>query len=481
MAHKLWFVVWRCGGNRPAWLGHKPVALGTRVQISVAALQLFWGKPKKPGKKCCAPRKETRFNMAEKFQVVRGMRDFLPEQMRIKQFIEDTCRTVFERYGFEPWQTPIVEDFGLLSKKGSGGEAVKNEIYYFKDKGDRELGLRFDLTVPLGRVIASNPTLAKPFKRYQIATVYRYDRPQAGRYREFTQADVDVMGVAGPLADLECIQIASDVLDALKMDGWIVLNSRPLLDEIAQAFGIKKDQIVDCFRCLDKLEKIGESGVKEELKSAGMDAKILPMLKENDLKKVKALLKNSKALSDFEELLELIKQSGLEKKVKIDLSLARGLEYYTGFVFEVKTANGPSIGGGGRYDKLVELYGGQATPAVGISFGVDRLLDILEKQNQKVPPKAQALVMAFSEKQKPAALKLATELRKIGINTELDLLGRNLPKNSDYAAKKGIRFLLVIGENEEKKGAITIKDLKENRQFEIKNDVSEFKKLELNK
>ncbi len=414
--------------------------------------------------------------MTEKFQTVRGMRDFWPEQMRKKQWLEDVCRQVFERYGFEPLQTPIVEDFGLLAKKGSGGEAIKEEIYYFRDKGDRELGLRFDLTVPLGRVVASNPVLTKPFKRYQIGTVYRYDRPQAKRYREFTQADVDILGASSMLAEFECIAIAAEIMQQLSLNFYITLNSRPLLEEIAKACSVKPEQMKDCFRCLDKLDKTSAKEVEEELKKCDINPKIVSVLQKNSLKEVKSLIKNKKPVEELEQLLELLKQNKLEKFVKLDFSLARGLEYYTGTVFEVKTEQGPSVGGGGRYDQLVELYGGQPTPAVGISFGIDRLLDAIENR-KTVPPKAQVLVMAISSEQTELALQTCQSLRKIGINTEFDLLQRSVSKNQEYAKKKGLRFLVIVGENEEKNGAVSVKDLKENTQFELVNSPDAFGKL----
>lgn len=414
--------------------------------------------------------------MAEKFQTVRGMRDFLPAPMRKKQWIEDVCRSVFERYGFEPLQTPIVEDFGLLAKKGSGGEAIKEEIYYFKDKGERELGLRFDLTVPLGRVVAGNPVLAKPFKRYQIGTVYRYDRPQAKRYREFTQADVDILGTRSMLAEFECVAIAAEIMQQLQLNFYITLNSRLLLEEIAKACSVKPEQLKDCFRCLDKLGKNSSKEVEGELEKCGIDPRIVSVLQKNSLKEVKQLIKNKKPAEELGQLLELLKQNDLEKFVRLDFSLARGLEYYTGTVFEVKIEQGPSVGGGGRYDNLVELYGGQPTPAVGISFGIDRLLDAIEKK-KTVPPKAQVLVMAVSPKQTELALQTAQSLRKIGINTEFDLLQRSISKNAEYAKKKGVRFLVVLGENEEKNGNVLVKDLRENGQFELKNSPAEFQKI----
>ncbi len=414
--------------------------------------------------------------MTEKFQTVRGMRDLLPPQSQKKQFIEDTCRGVFESFGFEPLQTPVVEDFALLSAKGGGGDAIRDEIYWFKDKSDRELGLRFDLTVPLGRVVASNPQLSKPFKRYQCGTVYRYDRPQAKRYREFSQADADIIGAPGILADFECIQIACELLNRLKIDGWVSVNSRPVLDEIAQACGVKPNQVAECFRCLDKLDKIGDAGVKEELQKCGIGTKIVSVLKENDFQKAKSLLKNSQAVLEFEELLQLVKQSKLEKEVRVDLSLARGLEYYTGFVFEVKTASGPSIGGGGRYDNLVELYGGQATPAVGISFGVDRLLDLVGNQ-LKISSATQVLLAPLDSKQVSYALRVAATMREAGINVSFDLLSRSLSKNTEFAVKKEIPFVGIVGENEEKRGTVTIKNLVEQKQFEIPNTPQGFEQL----
>src|SRR3989338_2951267 len=186
-----------------------------------------------------------------KFQTVRGMRDFLPEQMKKKQFIEDFIRKIFESYGYEPLQTPIVEEFGLLSAKGSGGEAVKEEIYYLKDKSERELGLRYDLTVPLGRVVASNPTLGRPFRRYCIGTVYRYDKPGAMRYREFTQADADIIGSTSVLADFECLQMYCDAMRGLGLAFKVKVNNRALLEDLAAKCGVPADKIKDCFRSID--------------------------------------------------------------------------------------------------------------------------------------------------------------------------------------------------------------------------------------
>ncbi|MAG17924.1 MAG: histidine--tRNA ligase [Candidatus Diapherotrites archaeon] len=399
------------------------------------------------------------------FQTVRGMRDFLPEKMKKKQFIEDFIRKVFESYGFEPLQTPIVEEFDLLSNKDSGGEAVKDEIYYFKDKGDRELGLRYDLTVPLARVVASNPSLSKPFKRYCINRVFRYDRPQAKRYREFTQADVDIIGTKSVYADFECLQVAVDVMRGLGFDFKIVINNRKVLEELSLKMGIKENEIKEAFRSLDKLDKIGVKGVEKEFKEKGIDARILGQLEANSLKETQHYLKESDSLKELETLLELSKENKLEE-VEFDLSLARGLEYYTGNVFEIKVKDGPSVGAGGRYDKLIETYGGPETPATGISFGIDRLYDYLE-ETLVVGANSDVFVAVLSEEAYSIAFQTASKIRGFGISVEIDLMQRNMKKNFEYVQKKGIEYLIVFGENELKSKKFKIKDMTSREEKEI--------------
>ncbi len=399
------------------------------------------------------------------FQTVRGMRDFLPEKMKKKQFIEDFIRKVFESYGFEPLQTPIVEEFDLLSNKDSGGEAVKDEIYYFKDKGDRELGLRYDLTVPLARVVASNPSLSKPFKRYCINRVFRYDRPQAKRYREFTQADVDIIGTKSVYADFECLQVAVDVMRGLGFDFKIVINNRKVLEVLSLKMGIKENEIKEAFRSLDKLDKIGVKGVEKEFKEKGIDARILGQLEANSLKETQHYLKESDSLKELETLLELSKENKLEE-VEFDLSLARGLEYYTGNVFEIKVKDGPSVGAGGRYDKLIETYGGPETPATGISFGIDRLYDYLE-ETLVVGANSDVFVAVLSEEAYSIAFQTASKIRGFGISVEIDLMQRNMKKNFEYVQKKGIEYLIVFGENELKSKKFKIKDMTSREEKEI--------------
>ncbi len=412
--------------------------------------------------------------MNEKFKTVRGMRDFLPEQAVKKQFVEDVCRQVFENYGFLPLETPVVEEFKLLAKKGSGGEAIKDEIYYFKDKSERELGLRFDLTVPLARIVASNPQLPKPFKRYQIADVYRYDRPGASRYRKFTQADIDIVGSSSMLADFECIAAPIEILQKLGLKFKVRISNRNLLEEIAVCCGVEKESVKECFRCIDKLDKIGREGVAKELKEKGIASKILDTIEKNSIAEVVKKVKKKEGISELKELMALLKKAGLDKFVKIDLSLARGLEYYTGNVFEIAIANGPSIAGGGRYDNLVASYGGQQTPAVGISLGVDRILDILQ---DKLNPEAgtKIFVVPIGKEMQVPALELVQKIRALGINASMDLNSRGISKNLDYANKVGIPFVAILGEKELKKKEFSLKNMKTGKEQKVK--IIDLKKL----
>jgi len=403
---------------------------------------------------------------------VKGMQDFFPKKMKKKQFIEDTCRGIFEKYGFSQMQTPALEEFSLLAKKDTAGEEIKNEIYYFKDKGEREVGLRFDLTVPLARIVASNPNIEKPFKRYQIEKVWRYDRPQASRFREFSQADADIIGVKSVKAEFECIAIAAELIKALNLNGKIVVNNRKLLEDVAIANGVEKKQAKDCFRCLDKLSKIGKEGVEKELKQIDINTQILGQLDKKFLE-LKKDFSRSAGFLELEELFSLLKENGFEKNVSFDLSLARGLEYYTGTVFEV-VSDGPSIGGGGRYDDLIKDIGGIETSAVGISFGIERILELI-KEKTVIPYSAKVFVAPISKEFFKESLKFAQKLRSLGINTEIDLLERSPSKNLYYASRKGIEFVVVLGEKEFGKKEFNLKNMKTGK--EEKFGFSELEKL----
>jgi histidyl-tRNA synthetase len=246
------------------------------------------------------------------------------------------------------------------------------------------------------------------------------------------------------------------------------------LEEICLSEGVKKEKLKDCMRSLDKLDKIGSDGVKKELEEKNIPAKVLDVIQKNDLKQIETIIKEKKGLGEIKELLDYCEKSGLSEFVKFDASLARGLEYYTGNVFEIAVEGGPSVGGGGRYDNLIELYGGPKTPAVGISFGVDRLLDTIEEKNLKFW-KTQLLVIPIGIEAAKESLKIARDLRALGLNVENDLMQRALGKNLEYAEKRNIPFVAIVGDNEIKARELTLKNLQTGKQEKIK--LNELKKI----
>ena len=400
------------------------------------------------------------------YQPPRGTRDLLPADMIKRQFIVDTARAVFERCGFDPLETPGFEEYELLSAKA--GEAIKQEIYYFKDKSDRELGLRFDFTVPAARVVASNPDLPKPFRRYQIGPVWRYDRPGADRYREFWQADIDIFGAASADADAEVVACACEVIKKIGLSNFTVrINNRKLINSVLNALGAKA---VDVMRIIDKLDKIGEDGVREEMNNKGIPdvEKILKLVGIRNVEDISVSDEEGKAgKEEVIQLLSRLKVFGCS--AEFDMSLVRGLEYYTGNVFEIFQEGGLTITAGGRYDNMVEQFGGKPTPAVGISLGVDRLTNLVQMDLGKT--KVNIFVANVKEANKERCIEIAKQLRDLGMNVEYDVSGRQLSKQLDYVNAKGIKFLLVVGEKEEKSGVVKLRNMVSGteREIELRN------------
>jgi len=398
------------------------------------------------------------------FQPPKGTRDWLPTDMRKLNYLVSVIERVFNNYGYEPLDSPAFEDWELLSAKSAGGEELKKETYYFKDKSDRELGLRYDFTVPTARIVASDPSIPKPFKRYSIGKVWRYDQPQAGRYREFWQADVDIYGTLLPVADAEVIAVAVDCLRKLGFKDFKVrLNDRRVIERKIVNLGIKNP--LEVFRCLDKLEKMGEECVIKELREKGIDT--------GKIEKVMKLVRSKpEEMDELESLVKELKKFGISKEVVVDFSLVRGFDYYTGAVFEISTG-GLSIAGGGRYDGLVETYGGKPTPAVGISLGVSRIIDEMEKKKlfkiEDYP--ARVFVCAVKEEVNAEVVKIVQELRGRGIAADFDTAGRNLRKQLDYVNAKRIPYALVVGPEEIKTKKLVLRDMKSGKE----------KKLELEK
>ncbi len=418
-------------------------------------------------------------NMA--IQPPRGTRDFMPAVMIRREYLIEMIRAVFRDYGFQPMETPAFESWELLSKKGGGGEAVKDEIYYFKDKAYREMGLRFDLTVPLARVVVANPQFPKPFKCYQIGKVWRYDRPQAGRFREFWQTDADIVGSQSMDCEAECLALAVNVLSQLGFRKFKVrLNDRKILNGVMEVAGIGKKMEADVFRVLDKLEKIGPGEVKKEL------GRIIPPRKARTIMDAigksgspSSMLRDSpgiesstvadEGMNELRDLVGKCKTYGIGKYLEIDFSMVRGLEYYTGPIFEIfieSERNVGSVGGGGRYDNLVELYGGKWTPAVGISLGIERIYDIMESEGMFDQPKTrtEVFVVAVDDSVRKDAIMVAQELRAKFANVETDLMGRDMKKQLAYVNAQGIPFAVFVGPAELKKGRFTVRDMKSGKE-----------------
>jgi histidyl-tRNA synthetase len=409
-----------------------------------------------------------------KFQPPKGTRDFLPEDAIKLQKIVESVKSVFEKYGFEPATTPAFESFGLLSAKGGLGEAVKDEIYYFKDKSNRELGLRFDLTMGLVRMVASNPQLPKPFKRYAIGNVWRYDNPQKLRFREFAQADIDIIGSKSLLADAECLACVCECLDKLGFkDYYIRVNNRKILQKIFEKF-VKKEKITEAFRIIDKMDKIGLENVKKELEKKEIDAKILELIKisgSNDevIKKIEKEFGDSEGLNELKELLRWSETFGIKNRLKIDLSLVRGLDYYTGVVFEVFLGIKLGCGGGGRYDNLIETVGGQKTCATGISLGLDRIFGVMKERKMLDAQKtvSKVFVANVDEKARSDSIKIAQRLRNVGISCQTDLMDRSLTKQLEFANRLGIPYVIVVGDEEIRKNRFKLKDMEKRTEEEL--------------
>ena len=388
----------------------------------------------------------------------RGTKDFLPEQKILRQKITDVLREVFELYGYPPLETPLIERFSVLSAKYAGGAEILKETFNFKDQGKRELGLRYDLTVPFSRVIAMNPRIKMPFKRYQIGRVFRDGPIKLGRMREFWQCDVDIVGTKSMLADAEMVAIASEGFKRLGIKVVIKINNRKVLDAVMEEAKVKDAE--SAILTLDKLEKIGEKGVLKEFKEKGIDGKrILKVVKAKKLQ-----LKNREGLDELEEMEKYLKNLNV-KNYKIDYTLARGLSYYTGTVFEVVCKEiGSSIAGGGRYDKMIGGFIGKGEfPAVGISFGLEPIFEVMKKESKKTV----ADVYVISIGQLKESLKVVSQLRKENVKCDIDFNSRSISKNLNYANKMGIPYVVIVGEDEVKMKKYSLKDMVKGKEEKL--------------
>ncbi len=420
--------------------------------------------------------------MPQHTQPARGMRDFLPEDLRRRRHVIDLVRTVYERYGFEPLETPALENIDTLT--GKYGEEGNKLIFKVLRRGEHEasgeadLALRYDLTVPLARVVAEHRgTLPRFFKRYQIQPVWRADRPARGRFREFYQCDVDAIGSTSMLTEAELCAAASDVLEALGFrDFTIRLNHRALLAAMLDAAGVAAAQHGDALVALDKLDKIGRDAVAGELESRGVSAESGGRLldaftagESNDatLARISSAIGSSAphpAIRDLQQILELSSVTAAGRHIRIDPSLARGLSYYTGAIMEIAVADlAGSLGGGGRYDGLIGMFSGEQIPACGFSLGLERIIVVMTERGM-FPPAVETsgpdvLVTIFDEASAAESLRLAGELRRAGLRVELYPQADRLGKQFKYASARGAAFVAILGADERARGEVTIKNM----------------------
>ncbi len=418
-------------------------------------------------------------------QRLKGFRDFLPETMALRNHVTRTFEGIFQRYGFLPLETPSLEYAETFEGKSS--EEAETLMYKFTDRGERRVGLRYDLTVPLARVVGMHPDLPLPFKRYHIAPVWRAERPQRGRFREFWQCDVDIVGSGEPSADAEILAVVSECLRAVGFGEYtILLNNRKTLSALARYSGASPEEAGHIYRSIDKLSKIGADGVHEELLGRGLAApaadRVLELVDiEGDNQEVldtmeRLLTSDAEGIAGVREMrsvLELLPCFGIDAShCRVDPALARGLDYYTGTVFETVVVE-PKIGsvtGGGRYDELVGQFASRQLPTVGTSLGLERIMEVLEELHLVSPPRASAdaLVTVFDKDSIAQSLQLATELRRGGIRTEV-YLGQpaNLRKQLAHADKLNIPLALVLGPDERARGEVTLRAMASGEQRSV--------------
>ncbi len=411
----------------------------------------------------------------------RGMRDFPPEEKILRDEIITLLKATFERYGFSPLETPVVERWEIVSAKYAGGEEILKEVFRLKDQGGRELALRYELTTGLARFFGMNPTIKRPFKRYQIGLVYRDGPIKKGRTRELYQCDVDTVGTDSMLADAELLNLAIDFFKRIDFDVEIRVNNRKILKDLAEKFSIPKDKIDSVILTLDKLEKVGRAEVEKELAQKGIEnafawletlVKASGKTNADKIESLRAVVK-SEGLDELEELFSYIDD---QERVAFTPSLARGLAYYTGPVFEVYLRGGAphfvsSLAAGGRYDELIGNFigTGERYPATGISFGLEPIMEIFKERRLKAKESlkrtvTQVFVAPILGGSAAASIlnesrKIAQQLRQAEINTDMDLVGRGISSNLDYANAYKIPYALIVGPKELEQGKVKLRDM----------------------
>lgn len=410
-------------------------------------------------------------------RLLKGFRDFLPDEQSARQVMLDGITRAFELCGFSPLSTPAIEYADiLLGKYGEEGEKL---LYKFSDNGGREVALRYDLTVPLARVVAQYRDIQKPFRRYQVGTVWRAEKPAHGRFREFMQYDADIVGTASPLADADCIAAGIMGLKSVGLERFEVrVGHRGVLNDILGQFGVTVAAAqADVLRNLDKLDKIGrdavvEAVVEQGLLESGPAGRLIDAISGGVLPEV-ATDTGAAGLEHLNGVLSALGSMGFGAFVKVDMSIARGLDYYTGTVYETTLLDLPSVGSvmsGGRYDCLLETYGMPEVPAVGISIGVDRLFAALTEIGQAPVGVAgpDAIVCVLGAGALDSALALVSELRTAGVSCEpAPEPDSKLKKQLSHAVRRGAKYVILVGEDEVRQGVVTLKDLATGEQTQI--------------
>ncbi|MDX6613786.1 MAG: histidyl-tRNA synthetase [Blastocatellia bacterium] len=448
-----------------------------------------------------------------KTQPARGMRDFLPADVRRRDYVIGVIKEVYERYGFEPLETPAVENIEtLLGKYGEEGNQLIFKILkrgVHEKTGEADLALRYDLTVPLARVVAQYQNeLPKFFKRYQIQPVWRADRPARGRFREFYQCDVDVLGSRSMVVEAELCAAASEALTKLGFDDFTIrLNHRQVLTGVLDAAGVATGHHEAALVALDKLDKIGSEGVAKELLQRGIPTEVgagllkffaelaslgpaadmaagdRPQERQEALNsailgRLIEFAQNESGAQGIEELksiLNLARASGTAAKIKIDPTLARGLSYYTGAIIEINVRDlAGSLGGGGRYDNLVGMFSGQDIPACGLSLGLERIIVVMTER-EMFPAKlgfspADVTVTIWDEDSVGESVALANELRRGGLRVDIYPEADKMGKQFKYASARGIPFVAIIGDDERARGEVAIKDMRSGEQRSVKRE-----------
>jgi histidyl-tRNA synthetase len=442
---------------------------------------------------------------AQKPSIPKGTRDFSPVEMNRRNYIFNSIKEVFQLFGFQEIETPSMENLStLMGKYGEEGDKLLFKVlnsgdYLSKVNDDQfaeknsvkltskisEKGLRYDLTVPFARyVVQHRNDITFPFKRYQIQPVWRADRPQKGRYREFYQCDVDVIGSNSLLNEVELIQIIDKIFTKLNLDTVIKLNNRKVLSGIAEVIG-QPERIIDITVAIDKLDKTSLENVNEELSQKGVSDEAIKMLQpiiklegtnSEKLSKLRDILSASeigiKGVDELEKVFNYLDKVNVSTEVELDLTLARGLNYYTGAIFEVKSKEMQigSICGGGRYDDLTGIFGLKDVSGVGISFGADRIYDVLESVN-KFPESSisttKLMFVNFGEKEEMYCLDILNKLRAEGVKSEIFPDAAKMKKQMTYANNKGIEYVALVGEDEMSEGVVTLKNMKEGTQEKL--------------